>query len=149
MVGEYQLHNSKNEPTSQNWRYTKAWLSVKKLDEKHFLFALGCAWAKEPKAACDEWFTLELRDKKLLVMDSGAPIVQIQFEANNRELTVISEGSDGTKRIDQYRASQSDAPTDSDLLRRLKRAKTSWKETTGPKYNIKYTYSNPVMTLGN
>jgi hypothetical protein len=149
MVGEYTLISSVNDPAKADWRYKKGWLSVRKLDDQHYLLLHACAWADSPRSQCNEWFILELRGTQLFMMDNSSPVTRIIFDHSTHKLAIVSEGVNGTKRLDIYAPGNFIMTKDVDLARRMKAANKSWDAMKDTKAIKNWTYTSEVMDLTN
>jgi hypothetical protein len=131
--GEYSLASSTTSP-SGTWFFTKGRLSVKKIDERHLLFRFACEWKREPKAACDEWWTVQQRDGSLYVQDVNTDTMSMFFDPSTRTFTMTRQGMDAasTLRTDVFRPDDQ-APTDRALIRRMKAAQSSFDGTESSK----------------
>jgi hypothetical protein len=124
--GDYNLVSSATAPGS-NWVFTKAHISVRKLDERHLVILFACAWKREPKAACDDHYFAQWRDGGLYMQDMNTDLMRIYFDPTSRALTMIRRGVDdkATVRRDVFVPTDG-APIDATLARRLKRAEKSY-----------------------
>ncbi|KRC02740.1 hypothetical protein [Duganella sp. Root198D2] len=125
--GEYKLTSSTAVPASK-WGFTKAHISIRKLDEQHVVILLSCEWKDEPKAKCDNYYFAKWRDDSLYLQDMNTDgFFRMYFDPAARIFTVIWRGSDrkGSIRRDVYGPANG-APEDAALIRRLKRAEKSY-----------------------
>ncbi|WP_426341870.1 hypothetical protein ACN9MZ_09260 [Pseudoduganella sp. S-14] len=126
LEGEYKLTSSTTAPVS-NWGFSKAHISVRKLDDKHVVILFACEWKREPKAACDDYYFAEWRDGGFYLQDMNTDLIRMYFTPASRTLTMIRRGADdkASVRRDVFEPA-SNAPEDTTLARRLKRAEKSY-----------------------
>lgn len=126
MEGEYSLTSSTTAPVS-NWGFSKAHISIRKLDEKHVVILFACEWKREPKAACDDYYFAEWRDGGFYLQDMNTDFIRLYFTPASRTLTMIRRGADlkASVRRDVFEPA-SGIPEDATLARRLKRAEKSY-----------------------
>lgn len=152
LVGEYNLGSSITAPPS-SWGYTKARLSVRKLDDKHVIMLLACEWKDEPKAICADYYYAEQRRASVYLQDMNTDGLHLYFDPSTRRLTMVSLASDanGSVRHDVYVPTTTPL-TEPALVRRMKReqANSESKETLrvfGP-YS-KWTYQHNRIDFHN
>ena len=126
LPGEYNLTSSTTAPLS-NWVYSKAHVSVRKLDERHVVILFACEWKRNPKAACDDHYFAQWRDGGLYLQDMNTDALRIYFDPATRALTMISRAVDAkaSVRRDVF-APVDGAPDDAVLARRLIRSEKSY-----------------------
>ncbi|KQZ39530.1 hypothetical protein ASD58_03780 [Duganella sp. Root1480D1] len=126
MEGEYNLTSSTTAPVS-NWGFSKAHISIRKLDEKHVVILFACEWKREPKAACDDYYFAEWRGGSFYLQDMNTDFIRMYFTPASRTLTMIRRGADekASVRRDVFLPAGG-APEDTTLARRLKRAEKSY-----------------------
>lgn len=122
LPGEYELTSSTAAPVS-NWVYSKAHISIRKLDDHHLVILFACEWKREPKAACDDYYFAQWRDGGLWMQDMNTDALRVYFDPSTRTLTMISRAVDtkASVRRDVF-SPVSVAPKDANLARRLKRS---------------------------
>ena len=121
LEGNYSLVSSTTAPVS-NWGYSKARITIKKLDDRHLLIVLACEWKREPKAVCGEHHFAQWQESGLYIDDMNTDWMRIYFDPATRTLSWVSRGADARESVrrDMYRADDS-ALTDTALIRRMKR----------------------------
>ncbi|MDC8760948.1 hypothetical protein [Janthinobacterium fluminis] len=126
MTADYSLTSSSTAP-SGTWRFTKGRLSVKRIDDRHFAILFACEWKKEPKAACSEWWTAQLRDGSLYLQDMNTDNISMHFDPATRAFTINSRGmdADSTLRTDVFHP-DTQAIRDKALIRRMKTAQSNF-----------------------
>ncbi len=124
--GEYKLASSTTAPVN-NWGFSKAHISVRKLDERHVVILFACEWKREPKAACDDYYFAQWRDGGLYMQDMNTDLMRMYFDPASRTLTMIRRGVDEKESVrrDVFVAA-SGTPEDATLARRLKRAEKGY-----------------------
>ncbi len=122
LPGEYNLTSSTTAPVG-NWIYSKAHISVRKLDDRHLVILFACERKRQPKAACDDYYFAQWRNDSLYLQDMNTDALRIYFDPATRALTMISRAVDAkaSVRRDVF-APVSSAPEDATLARRLKRS---------------------------
>ncbi|HEY0491480.1 MAG TPA: hypothetical protein VGD30_18365 [Telluria sp.] len=126
MEGEYKLASSTTVPVS-NWGFSKAHISIRKLDERHVVILFACEWKREPKEACDDYYFAEWHDGGFHLQDMNTDFIRMYFAPASRTLTMIRRGADAkaSVRRDVFLPA-SGAPEDPTLARRMKRAEKSY-----------------------
>ncbi len=126
LPGEYNLTSSTTAPVG-NWIYSKAHISVRKLDDRHLVILFACEWKRQPKAACDDYYFAQWRNDGLYLQDMNTDALRINFDPATRALTMISRAVDAkaSVRRDLF-APVSSAPEDAALARRLKRSEKNY-----------------------
>jgi hypothetical protein len=121
LAGEYRLVSSTNAPAG-SWRYAKAPISIRQLDERHFLILLACAWQNAPKAMCGDYLYAQSQDQGLYMQDMNTDALRLYFDPATRTLTMISRGFDNklSVRRDVFAPAEA-APGDEVLSRRMTR----------------------------
>jgi hypothetical protein len=152
MEGEYKLTSSTTTPASK-WGFSKAHISVRKLDEKHVVILLACEWKREPKAACDDYYFAEWRDGGFYLQDMNTDFIRMYFTPASRTLTMITRGADdkASVRRDVFEPTTG-TPEDATLARRMKRAEKSYVHPEnlrvfGP--HTKWKYENNRIEIQN
>lgn len=152
MAGEYNLTSSTTAPVS-NWGFSKAHISIRKLDDKHVVILFACEWKREPKAACDDYYFAEWRDGGFYLQDMNTDFIRMYFTPASRTLTMIRRGADekASVRRDVFEPATI-APEDATISRRLKRAEKSYVHPEnvrvfGP--YIKWKYENNRIEIQN
>ncbi|MTW10511.1 hypothetical protein GM658_07825 [Pseudoduganella eburnea] len=126
LPGEYNLTSSTTAPVG-NWVYSKAHVSVRKLDERHVVILFACEWKRNPKAACDDYYFAQWRDGGLYLQDMNTDALRIYFDPSTRALTMISRAVDAKESVRRDVFSPvGNAPDDATLARRLKRSEKSY-----------------------
>lgn len=119
--GDYALVSSTTAPVS-NWGFSKAHITIKKLDERHLLILLACEWKREPKAVCGEHYVAQWQESGLYIQDMNTDAMRVYADPAAHTLTIISRGFDAkaSVRRDVYQidAQQLREPV---LVRRMKR----------------------------
>lgn len=121
LEGTYSLVSSTTAPVS-NWGYSKARITIKKLDDRHLQIVLACEWKREPKAVCSEHHFAQWQESGLYIDDLNTDWTRLYFDPATRTLSWISRGADAkaSVRRDVYRADDSEL-TDPALIRRMRR----------------------------
>lgn len=124
--GEYHLTSSTMAPVG-NWIYSKAHLSIRKLDDRHVVILFACEWKRFPKDACDDYYFAQWRNGGLYMQDMNTDLMRMYFDPASRTLTMIRRGVDdkGSVRRDVFSPANG-APADATLARRLKRAEKGY-----------------------
>jgi len=124
--GEYGLASSTTAPVS-NWGFSKAHISIRKLDERHVVILFACEWKREPKAVCDDYYFAQWRDGGLYMQDMNTDLMRMYFDSASRTLTMIRRGADAKESVrrDVF-VPASASPQDATLARRMKRAEKSY-----------------------
>jgi hypothetical protein len=124
LEGEYRLASSSTAPVSK-WSYTKAHVTIRKLDDGHLLILLACEWKSEPKAVCGDHMYTQRRGDDLWLQDMNTDAMRLYFNPAARTFTIISRGFDpnGSVRRDVFTPAGA-PPDDAALLRRMKRQQT-------------------------
>ncbi|HEY0063471.1 MAG TPA: hypothetical protein VGC21_15235 [Telluria sp.] len=119
--GNYGLVSSTTAPVS-NWGFTKARITIKKLDDKHLLILLACEWKREPKAVCGEHYYAQWQESGLFIQDMNTEPMRLYFNPKTRTLTWIQRGFDARESVrrDVYSVDDTEL-TDPALVRRMKR----------------------------
>jgi hypothetical protein len=151
MEGQYTLVSSTTRPAGL-WKYTKARIEVTRHEQRYLLISMACSWADEPKAACDDWWTAQIRAGGVYLQDRNTDHVSLRFDPSAHTITVTSEAVDAarTVRTDVFQRDQ--APTsDKALIRRMKSAYSSadgtWKRN-GVIEAKKWTYARATIAIG-
>ncbi|WP_426337236.1 M949_RS01915 family surface polysaccharide biosynthesis protein [Pseudoduganella sp. R-31] len=118
LEGEYSLHSSPDK-----WGYSKAHISIKRLDDRHVKILLACEWKHTPKAACDDYFFAKWHNDGVYLQDRNTTVRRIYFSPAPREIALAMVSVDGKRlyKLDSFRPA-SGPPSDGTLSRRLKRA---------------------------
>jgi hypothetical protein len=125
LAGEYSLASSSTAPQN-GWGYSKARLSVRKLDDKHVILLLACQWKREPKAVCADYFYAQQRPGGVYLQDMNTDLLHIYFYPRTRTLTMISRGLDAKESVRRDVFTPTNAPlTDPALMRRMKREQSN------------------------
>ncbi|MGZ8213510.1 MAG: toll/interleukin-1 receptor domain-containing protein [Methylosarcina sp.] len=138
--GEYILTSSTTSPSSEDWKYDKAYLVVQKLEPGYVLMLKACGWYKKPKQACWDTIVIQVRDGKWSVGNANV-INALQFSWDPKEITLRSVSWEGTVRIDKYSDATGQNISDSDLIRRMRVARSSWEDSVKNHYYLQYSYS--------
>jgi len=119
--GSYGLAASTSAPVS-SWGFSRARVSIKKLDGRHLLILIACQWKREPKAICGEHHIAQWQDTGLYIQDMNTDAMRLYFDPATRTLTVVSRGFDAKESVrrDVYTPDDSEL-TDPALVRRMKR----------------------------
>lgn len=126
LPGEYNITSSTTAPVG-NWVYSKAHISVRKLDERHVVILFACEWKRNPKAACDDYYFAQWRDGGLYLQDMNTDALRMYFDPATRALTMISRAVDAKESVRRDVFSPvGSAPEDATLARRLKRSEKSY-----------------------
>jgi len=118
LEGNYTLKESIRE-----WGYSKAHVSIRKLDGRHVVILLACEWKHSPKSACDDYFFAQWRDDGIYIQDVNTAVTRIYFKPAAREVAVGMVSVDGKTiyGLDVFTRTSGE-PADPTLARRLKRA---------------------------
>lgn len=138
MAGEYTLASSTTTRAGSHWRYTGARVAIARLDPQYLAFYQACEWAGSPKAVCSDWHVLQQRADGIWLQDTNTASMGMRFDPATRTLTMTMESVDGEVRTDVYLPA-TEALRDPALVRRLKRAERSFRDTIAEKAFGKYT----------
>jgi hypothetical protein len=123
--GEYKLASSTTAPIS-NWSFSKAHVSIRKLDDRHVVILFACEWKREPKAACDDYYFAQWREGGLYIQDMNTDSMRMYFDPASRTLTMISRAVDAKASVRRDVFTPADgSPQDAPIARRLKRAQSN------------------------
>lgn len=103
--------------------YSKAHISIKRLDDRHVVILLACEWKHTPKTACDNYFVAQWRDDGIYIQDRNTAVTSIYFKPASREVAVamVSVDRKTIYGLDVFTPATGE-PADATLARRLKRA---------------------------
>jgi hypothetical protein len=122
LEGEYKLASSTTVPAS-SWGFSKARISIRKLDEHHVVILLACEWKRVAKAACDDYYFAQSRDGGIYIQDVNTDSMRLYFDPASRTLSMISRGVDAKSSVRRDLFTPTENPLDdATLARRMKRA---------------------------
>lgn len=151
MEGSYTLVSSTTRPDGL-WKFTKARIEVTRHEKRYLLISMACEWADEPKAACDEWWTAQVRAGSVYLQDRNTDNLALRFDPSARTITLTRNGLDPSRtvRTDVFQADPQPAD-DKTLSRRMKRARSSAEQTWKYQGVIeagKWTYARARIAFG-
>ncbi|MBB3224089.1 hypothetical protein [Pseudoduganella umbonata] len=125
LTGDYTLQSSTTVPAS-NWGYSKARISIRKLDDRHVLILLACEWKRDPKSVCGDHYFAQQRDGSVYLQDMNSDWLRFYFDPANRSLAIVSRGADNKESVRRDIFTPTSAPLeDRALVRRMKREQGS------------------------
>lgn len=145
LEGNYSLSASTTAPVS-TWAFSKARVSIKKLDERHLLILIACQWKREPKAICSEHYIAQWQDNGLYIQDMNTEPMRLYFDPATRTLTVVTRGFDANASVrrDVYTPDDKEL-TDPALIRRMKREQSNADSKENARvfgHHSKWAYTN-------
>ncbi|MGW8391019.1 M949_RS01915 family surface polysaccharide biosynthesis protein [Pseudoduganella sp. HUAS MS19] len=118
MEGNYILRDS-----TGKWGYSKARISIKRLDVRHVVIVLACEWKHAPKTPCDNHFFAKWRDDGVYLQDKNTAVIRMFFSPTSREIAIAMTSVDGKTPYGVDLFVPTDAPpSDATLARRFERA---------------------------
>lgn len=121
MEGQYELASSTVTPSNgDKWLYEKGHLTIRRLGSGQVLVLHACGWKDSPKAVCRDNWVMRWQKPNLLLSNNAATLIRrVEWSDDLRTISFFSASPSGYKRLDTY-SRVSEAPTDTDLVRRMR-----------------------------